>query len=328
MRVRSGLLLSELLFLAFILGSLLAVFWFNRPEDGTPRRHPRAERGQMVAYLARPHDDHGARQAVGGSLPRSGTRIGGSSAEEGMIVARDALDPAILAGRTSPGISAAAATDAPRDLSGSRPAAAEEGRSVFVVSRRGLPIQSRGQDVWSGWQDQNHLNIGGTEGQAALQSAFKLAAGSRAAGIVGDLVRKGIEIAFGSAEDFSGEHAEEIATFDFSQETAPGAGAPETLPRIRFNPLFLHEDPAVLASALVHEATHFQQFLDGRLCGASPDQVDLEFAAWSNEAAFWDEIRSQRGPAKTFLELQEEFAYRTTLRGEAALRDLLEALHG
>ena len=203
---------------------------------------------------------------------------------------------------------------------------ATDALSVFVPSILGLPFRMKAEDVWTAWPDANLKNITGSQGLEALDAAVELVASSRAGALVDDLIRKGIPLSFGTAEEFTGEMSRAIAFFQSRPEEAIAAGVPVTVPSITFNPLFLHEDPKVLAGALVHEATHFQQFLDGSIWDGSHTAVDLEFQAWSNEAAFWDEMRASIWPINTFLEQQSELAYRTALRGEAALRDLLTAL--
>ena len=326
-------MLSEAVFLLFILGCLFAVgitLWLNRADTGP--KYGRAERTKAVAYLTRVKATE-ATAPAGGGARRSGNRIGGSG-QEGVIVATEPIDPALAPSFTPSGKLRASSGEVHAGAAGAAavsadmPVPVEKGESVFVASKRGLPISTKHEDVWTGWADVNARNIGGTQGTEALGAAFDLAMDSRARGLLDDLSRKGIEVAFGQPDEFSGEHAGEIATFDFSPDEHPGAGAPARMPRIRFNPVFLGEEPKVLAAALVHEATHFQQFLDGSLFQAQVDPIEVEMAAWSNEAAFWDEIRGGAPRRQSVLENQAEFAYRTALRGEAAMRDLLEALHG
>ena len=206
------------------------------------------------------------------------------------------------------------------------PPAAADALSVFTPSKIGLPFRMKTEDVWTAWPDENLKNVTGSQGLEALSAAFDLVADSRAKTLTDDLVRKGIPVLFGTAAQFTGEMGNVIAFFQSSPGESITVGTPVTMPSITFNPLFLHEDPKVLATALVHEATHFQQFLDGSAWDRSRDAEDLEFQAWSNEAAFWEEARASVGPINTFLEQQSELAYRTALRGEAALRDLLIAL--
>ena len=179
--------------------------------------------------------------------------------------------------------------------------------------------------MWSQWPDLNEQKILGDAGTAQLTAAFDVVAHSRASTITDDLYRKGIAIAFGDPSEFSGETHQAIAVLQVAKDTTP-PGRPATPPVIKFNPRFLNEPPLVLASALVHEGTHLQQYLDGTLLNPDLSTVQVEFAAWWNEAAFWDEVRSSAWPFDTVLELEEEFAYRAALHGEATLRDVLTAL--
>jgi hypothetical protein len=199
-----------------------------------------------------------------------------------------------------------------------------DGRSRFVPARLGLPVLMGGVDVWSQWPDAHRRNIRGALGTALLESVFDAVSGSRAGRILDDLVRKGIEVSFGEPGQFGGALAGAVATFRYVTSAQPPA-APPSPPAIIFNPAFLGEDPRALAAALVHEATHFQQYLDGSLLGAGGWSDEIEFAAWWNEAAVWDELRGASWPIDTTLEAEAEFMYRTALRGEAALKNVLSA---
>lgn len=196
--------------------------------------------------------------------------------------------------------------------------------SVFVPSRLGLAFRTRGLDLWTEWPDVNRRNISGNVGTALLTGAFDLIEQSRARPIAEDLHRKGIGLSFGRPEEFTGAHAETVALFHFSQEARPPAAPPT--PMIVFNPAFATESPAVLAAALVHEGTHLQAYLDGSFW-AGTSNLELEFSAWWNQTAFWDEVRGSCWPPDTPLERELEFAYQTTIRGEGALRDMLAALY-
>ena len=358
-----GMSLSEKLFVLFIVGTLAVVFgsFAFRPEKEAAgnKAVEAASRAKMLRYLAAPSDHAGA----GASGTAFGVRKGGASGGkngEGLIVARagpEELEAARRARRSSDREPVAAgarpATAAPENppaQPAGRPAASTlpdasvsseaapatyvsagsspESWSVFTPSRLGLALNVKRADVWTEWADVHLRNITGTRGVDALAAAFELVATSRAAALADDLLRKGIPIAFGDPSVFTGETANVVATFDFSSDESLAEGAPATMPAITFNPAFLGEDPRVLAAALVHEATHFQQFLDGSLLEPDVSHVDLELEAWWNEAAFWDETRASTWPANTFLEEQAELAYRTALRGEAALRDLVTAIHG
>jgi hypothetical protein len=358
-----GLSLSEKLFALFIAGTLAAVFvsFAFQPQKGGAkgRAGDAAERAKLLRYLSMPV---GSAAAGASGAPLGARRAAAAGGEaEGLIVAR--ADPEELearhgaprasgAGRVQAGApreaddaeqpadepvarssSAAPPQDAATPAAGA-PAAyvsrgpSPESRSLFVPSRLGLALHVKRLDIWAEWADVHLRNIAGARGADALTAAFELVAASRAGALVDDLLRKGIPLAFGDPSAFSGGTAHAVATFDFSPADSPAQGAPSALPAIRFNPAFLGEDPRVLAAALVHEATHFQQFLDGSLLDDAASRVELELEAWWNEAAFWDETRAAGAPGMSILEEQAELAYRTALRGEAALRDLITAIHG
>ncbi len=395
-RGRQGkLMLSELLFLMLMVGSLVAVIAsisystimkFRSMDHGAAARESK-DRSQLAGYLARVPDT-GAAAPAATAARRGASRgmdadddsapdAGGSADPDGGADAHGA-PPGTAAGRRGPGRAggrmppaggaAASATMAKERLTttllgpvsaspaamppmpGSAEAPASESaqaspavparrrqgrapspsrvndrtadnRSVFVPSRLGLALRRRAADVWTTWPDVHQRRIVGTEGVALLTQAFDLVGRTRASGITDDLTRKGIRIGFGTAKEFSGA----IAHFRYSTTSGP-PGAPERLPEILFSPLLLRESPQALAAALVHEGTHFQQFLDGTLL--SPEQVahEAEVAARWNEAVVWDEIRADCWPIDTPLEREQEFGYRTVLRGESALRDLLRSL--
>lgn len=194
----------------------------------------------------------------------------------------------------------------------------------------GVPLFiGRGADLWTDWPDVNAKNITGTTGTEALSQAFDFVASSVAKAVTDDLFRKGAAISFGSALDFSGSLANAIAFFNYA-----GIGAfpstPSPLPFIKFNPLFINEAPKVLAAVLVHEGTHFQQFLDGTISEylrGSKTVIDVEFRAWWNEAVYWQTVRTEFLPIDTTLEDEEEKGYQAALRGEGALRDYITPLY-
>jgi hypothetical protein len=86
-------------------------------------------------------------------------------------------------------------------------------------------------------------------------------------------------------------------------------------------------DPRLLAGVIVHEGTHFQQFLDGELFDSSLSTPEREFRAWVNELVYWNEIRPIVSSLRTPLAEQYEFTYQIALRGEGALRDFLASVY-
>ncbi len=186
---------------------------------------------------------------------------------------------------------------------------------------------ARGDDLWSSWPDANVINIGGTEGTALLAAVFDLVANSGASAVTDDLFSKGIEISFGDPSQFAGNNP--IAFLDPNGiDDFPGPPVPP--PVIVFNPFYINEDAGVLAAILVHEATHFQEYLDGTLAefyAGNITNTDVEFTAWWNEAVYWAEVRDDFLPIDTPLEEQLELAYQTALQGEGALRDLITQIY-
>lgn len=354
---KPGLLLSEKLFLLLVAGSLFGLVGtlvLNPEVWRGSKRRPKPSSVKGSALLT-----SGARSTITDAARRTSALAApagfGSGQQSGVIVARETRELSESGQRAADRVHAAAPetgsvpapSGAPRAsaparalpgalVSGVEPPAAdavmriapagEEAVSVFVPSIIGLPFHQKTEDVWTAWPDENVKNITGSQGVDELEAAFALVADSRAAGLMEDLVRKGIPISFGTTAQFTGELSNVIAFFHSEPEASVAAGVPVTKPSITFNPLFLHEDPKVLAAALTHEATHFQQFLDGSAWDGSRAAEDLEFQAWSNEAAFWEQVRAEVWPINTFLEQQSELAYRTALRGEGALRDLIAAL--
>ena len=179
----------------------------------------------------------------------------------------------------------------------------------------------RGTEIWTAWPDVNTTNITGTEGVSLLQQVFSIVAASGASAISTDLTRKGIPIMFGTFADFPLGAADAIAFFDGTGTLGPFPATPSPLPVIKFNPLYLGESAAILAAVLVHEATHFQEYLDGRLMNNSLGTVDIEFDAFWNGAAFWGEVRAAQAPYTSSLERDVEGLYQLALQGEAALRN-------
>ena len=130
---------------------------------------------------------------------------------------------------------------------------------------------------------------------------------------------------FPSQLEFDSYCSGAIACFLSSRAATPPSTPPS--PVIIFNPTYLSEAPAVIAGVLVHEGTHFQQYLDVTLLDTSLSVVDIEFRAWWNAAAFWQNVRTAFLPASTVVEQTNENGYQAALQGEAALRDLIAALY-
>lgn len=187
---------------------------------------------------------------------------------------------------------------------------------------------ARGVDLWTDWADVSLKNITGTIGVLALSAAFDLVATSDARAITDDLFRKGISIAFdGSYFGQSGVCGSAYACHVYRTGQFPPT-EPATKPIIAFNPLYADEDPEALAAVLVHEGTHFQQYLDGtafhRLNGAITT-VDQEFAAFWNGAVYWSSVRATQQPPGSSLETDLESLYQLAQLGEAALRNEIDA---
>jgi|GEM_PF-1672016 len=188
----------------------------------------------------------------------------------------------------------------------------------------------RGDDVWSAWPDDDLVNITGT-GAASLTAAFNLIAASETFdAITDDLFDRGISITFGAAADFDagGICAGAIACFGPSGlDGQVPPDTPDPVPFIIFNPDYITESAGLLAVVLVHEGTHFQQFLDFSLFDNTQSVIDTEFEAFWNEAVYWDGVRADFLPFDTDLEEESEFIYQTALQGEAALRTLIDSLY-
>jgi hypothetical protein len=208
-----------------------------------------------------------------------------------------------------------------RARSGSAPAQAAGRRR-----RVRLEARNRGPDLWSRWPDRHVLNLAGTQGREALSRAFDVLMQSAASAIAQDLFRKGIELSFGDASEFTGRDAGAAALLIYPPAARP-PDVPEPPPILKLNPKYLHEDPRALAAVLAHEATHFQQFLDGTLLDASVSPVDVEVQAWTNGAACWQGVRLSTTPLNTPLVREQELAYGVVRQGERTLRDLIGALY-
>jgi hypothetical protein len=185
---------------------------------------------------------------------------------------------------------------------------------------------ARGADIWTGWPVVNQVNILGDIGVSVLQSVFSLVASSRAQTITNDLTARGIPILFTDEGTFGLLCSEAIACFLSSSAAVPPS-TPSPTPVILFNPAYLNEPPASLAAVLVHEGTHFQQYLDGRLFDPALGTVDTEFDAFWNAAAYWQDVRSSQSPFTSPLELEVEGIYRLALQGVPQLRDHIVALY-
>ncbi|OGX38935.1 MAG: hypothetical protein A3C53_02385 [Omnitrophica WOR_2 bacterium RIFCSPHIGHO2_02_FULL_68_15] len=161
---------------------------------------------------------------------------------------------------------------------------------------------------------------------SALTTAFSLVASSGAHAITNDLTARGIPIGFLDQGTFDRICAGAIACFVPLSSALPPA-TPDPPPVMLFNPAYVSEPPATLAAVLVHEGTHFQEYLDGRLLDSSRGTVDNEFDAFWNAAAFWEDIRATQAPFTTPLEQQVEGPYQLALQGEATLRDYIASVY-
>ncbi len=187
----------------------------------------------------------------------------------------------------------------------------------------------RGPDQWFGWPDvaSPGPNITGTVGVDSLAQAWDFVANSNAHFVTDDLARKAIEISFGPAEDFlpnpNGSVA--IAFLGYYPSQTPPA-EPYLLPFIEFNPDYANEDPATLAAVLVHEGTHFRQYLDGSLLDDNLTVVDIEFVAWWNAAVYWQGVQTP-ALSETRLGGIQDVGLSWALQGESYLRDQLAVLY-
>jgi len=187
---------------------------------------------------------------------------------------------------------------------------------------------ARATDLWAAWPDVNQKNITGSLGTALLGAAFDLVAASGASAVTNDLFRKGISIAFDGS--FFGPNTlcgNAYACHVFYTGFQPPA-APGLVPQIAFNPVYSAEDAEAIAAVLVHEGTHFQQYLDGTTfhrLGGTITTIDTEFTAFWNAAVYWGEIRSTQIPVTSFLEDDLENLYQLAQQGEAQLRNEIAA---
>ena len=192
---------------------------------------------------------------------------------------------------------------------------------------RTLYYRPRGPDVWTHWPDANQRRIGGLRGVMRLTRALQTLEQSGAKGILEDLERKGIAVSFGDPAEFrqAGEHAAALLLY---AATDRPPFSPKDVPAIKINPKYADEDARVLAAVLVHEGTHFQQYLDGTVISPAASTRDAEADAWVNGAAFWQETRNAEGlPRWSDLARQEELSFQVARQGEGPLRDLLAALY-
>ena len=343
---RGKLLLSEKLFLVLIGGSLVGVgatltyvHLVHGPLASYPilRRVSTAaiseavrqvsEETRQVPWVVREHRSNGqpAREDLTSKTPDAHVRTPVAPLPVVPTPAAAASAERSSASNTPEVLSeTSSSTSSLAPSSAKAPPPLRDARSVFVPSRVGLRLVGRSADAWSQWPDTNARRITGPEGRAQLAEAFELVARSLATGIVADLERKGIPVSFGTAAAFNGDQAGMVATLSYATAKPPVMG---TVPEIVFNPLFLRERPEVLAAALVQEGTRFQQLLEGTLNDPARDTTDLEFVARWNAAAFWEEVRGRCWPFHGAPAQELEFDYRSGLRGEAALRDTLAALH-
>lgn len=189
---------------------------------------------------------------------------------------------------------------------------------------------ARGQDVWTDWPDINFKNILGAFGVAELSQAFDIVTASGVSSIATDLERKGIAISFDPTYFGPlGLCQTAIACHVYYPNLLPPS-EPLLPPQIVFNPVYLTEAPAILAAVLVHEGTHFQQYLDGSIhnfFAGNLTVIDIEFRAWWNQSVYWDSIRAQHLPIDTVLEQELEQAWLRAKQGESALRDYITPLY-
>lgn len=188
----------------------------------------------------------------------------------------------------------------------------------------------RGQSMWTDWPDVNLKNITGILGTQTLSQAFDLIAASGASAVTEDLKAKGIEIFFDPDYFSLGAPCEGAYACHFAALYPPPA-EPAEKPFIVFNPILLADSPGALAAVLVHEGTHFQQFLDGSIHHEALGNltvVDIEFRAFWNAAVYWGEIRTGQIPFNTQLKFDLEYLYNLALQGEAALRNEIAARYG
>ena len=155
-------------------------------------------------------------------------------------------------------------------------------------------------------------------------------AASGASAITDDLTKKGIAISFDATFFTSGAPCEN-AYACHSSPLLPPPNEPSEKPFIVLNPILLSEDPSAVAAVLVHEGTHFQQFLDGSIHNEAAGNltiVDIEFRAFWNAAVYWGSVRSGLAPFNTQLTADLESLYNLALQGEAALRNEIAARYG
>jgi hypothetical protein len=317
----------------------------SRTTSGHSTGGARAPSGEGIEPSAMPDGSSEQEPAVGEALPVQGGASFGTADGLASSAAADQMveGPSVLRSKGSADdgsrsvamvqlppiarhgayISGAPSSQGPAPNRQPQPVGAD-GQSVFVPSKLGLSVQKRGADVWEQWNKRYERNITGTQGLGQLQQAFALIEDSRMLSVAEDLIRRGVAISFGEASDFSGVTGGALAYFHYAATEAPPS-APSVEPEIRLNPKLLHEHPLILAAALVHEGTHVQQYLDGSLLDASESDPEIEFSAWWNEAAFWEEVRGALWPIDTPIERELEFNYHAALHGEARLRELIEA---
>ena len=215
---------------------------------------------------------------------------------------------------------------------GGSPGSGGGGGSGGGTGPRPFTYIARGDDSWTDWPDQNVKNISGTAGEILLlTTVFDTVATSSASFVTSDLFARGTSISFGDPADFTtgGICEGSIACHLFSPFFRPPA-EPGFAPVIIFNPTFSGEDPGVLAAVLVHEGTHFEQYLDGtalEYADGTISVIDIEFTAWWNAAVYWEEVRSQFSPIDTVAENTLEIGWEKAKEGEAALRDLIAPLY-
>jgi prepilin-type N-terminal cleavage/methylation domain-containing protein len=202
--------------------------------------------------------------------------------------------------------------------------------SVIAADSYDLPLSyvERGADIWEDWGDENDVNISGSF-DTELLAAFNMADASGASSITDDLELKGISITVGSSEfDAGGICFGSIACHVRGAGSALDIpGPPTPPPYILFNPDYMDEETELLATVLIHEGTHFQQFLDGDSMNPNLDVIDRELRAFWNMSTYWGTVRAGFLPIDTPLEDANEDAYQAALQGEAVLRAYIDQFY-
>lgn len=274
-----------------------------------------------------------AQEGPRGALPGGLVAIGADGSPRPQPVTDHDIRTTVTSSRASastvllglPGQGTAPAVSPDPRLAG--PESVQDGSRASRRKPRTLHYRHRGPDVWTHWPDATQRHVVGERGTLRLTRAMEVLAKSGANAIADDLVRKGVVVSFGDESEFAnaGEHA--TALLVYSTDDRPPF-RPRQVPVIKLNPRHAGEDPRILAAVLVHEGTHFQQYVDGTVFDPSHSTRDAEADAWVNGATFWQEIRTSEGlPWTSELARQEELSYQVARQGEGPLRDLIVALY-